>query len=117
MASKVKRAPYTRRFAEVFLGPVSRLAPGALPPVRMRTPVYDGGIWGILVAVVCLLVGAWSGVHLLTVAGVVLFAWCYALAWYAARCLLPASVTFGELQTFRHLAVVVAEGRPAESGL
>ncbi|MBI1322718.1 hypothetical protein GC170_05985 [bacterium] len=107
-------APYTRRFTEVFLGPISRLAPGALPPVRILTPVYDAAIWGILVAVVCLLVGACSGAHLLTVSGVVLFASAYALTWYAARCLLPASVEFGELRTFRDLAVVVAGGSPAE---
>jgi hypothetical protein len=54
-------------------------------------------------------------VHLLTVAGVVLFASSYALTWYAARCLLPASVEFGELRTFRDLAIVVAEGSPAET--
>jgi hypothetical protein len=107
-------APYTRQFAEVFLGPISRLAPGALPPVRIRTPVYDAAISGMLAGMVCLLVGACSSLHLITIAGVALFAWCYALTWYAARCLLPASVEFGELRTFRDLAIVVAEGKPAE---
>lgn len=115
IAPSTPLAPYTRRFAEVFLGPVSRLAPGALPPVRIQTPVYDAAIWGIHVAAVCLLVGACGGVHLLTVIGVVLFASAYALTWYAARCLLPASVEFGELRTFRDLAIVVANGSPAES--
>ncbi len=98
----------------MFLGPVSRLAPGALPPVRIRTPVYDAAIWGILVALVCLLVGACSGMHLLAAFGVVLVPSVYAFTWYAARCLLPASVEFGELRTFRDLAIVVAEGSPAE---
>ena len=71
-------------------------------------------IWGILVALVCLLVGACSAMHLLTVFSAVLFASVYALTWYAARCLLPASVEFGELRTFRDLAIVLAEGSPAE---
>jgi hypothetical protein len=114
IAPSTPLAPYTRRFAEMFLGPVSRLAPGALPLVRIRTPVYHAAVWGILVALVCLVVGACSGAHLMTVAGVVLFAAGYALTWYAARCLLPASVEFGELRTFRDLAVVVAGGRPPE---
>ena len=113
IAPSTPLAPYTRRFPAVFLGPISRLAPGALPPVRIRSPIYDTAIWGILAAIVCLLVGACSGAQLLTVAGVVLFASCYALTWYAARCLLPASVEFGELRTFRDLAIVVAEGSPA----
>jgi hypothetical protein len=107
-------APYTRRFAEVFLGPVSRLAPGALPPVRIRTPVYDAAIWGLLAALVCVVIGACSAAHLLTALGVVLFASAYALTWYAARCMLPASVEFGELRTFRDLAVVVAGASRAE---
>lgn len=116
IAPSTPLAPYTRRFAEVFLGPVSRLAPGALPLVQIRTPVYDAAIWGMLAAIVCLLVGTCSGVPLLTVAGAVLFAACYAFTWYAARRLLPASVEFGELRTFRDLAIVVAEGSPAAPG-
>jgi hypothetical protein len=114
IAPSTPLAPYTRRFAEVFLGPVARLAPGSLPPVRIRTPVYDVALWGMLVAAVCLLVGPCSGMHLLTVLGVLSFTLAYALTWYAARCLLPASVEFGELRTFRDLAIVVAEGSPAE---
>jgi hypothetical protein len=116
IAPSTPLAPYTRQLAGVFLGPVSRLAPGALPPVRIRKPVYDAALWGLLLALVCVVVGECSEAHLLTVTGVVLFAWGYALVWYAARCLLPASVEFGELRTFRDLAVVVAEGIPAEKG-
>lgn len=103
-------AAYTRRYADVFLGPVSRLAPGVLPPVRIRTPFYDGALWGLLLALVCLIIGGFAGLHGLTIAGVGLFASSYALAWYSARWLLPASVDFGELRTFRDLAVVVAGG-------
>jgi len=82
--------------------------------VRIRTPVYDAAILSLVVAGVSLVIGACTGVNLLTVAGGVLIASSYALTWYAARCLLPASAEFGELRTFRDLAVVVAAGRPTE---
>lgn len=114
IAPSTPLSPYTRRFAAVFLGPVSRLAPGSLPLVQIRTPVYDSAIWGILAGLGCLLAGAGIGDHLLMVVGVVLFATCYALTWYAARNVLPARVQFGELRTFRDLAMVVADGRLAE---
>jgi hypothetical protein len=110
IAPSTPLADYARRYAEVFLGPVSRLAPGALPPVRVRTPVYDSAVRGLLLAFVCVLVGGCSGLHALTIAGIGLFVGSYALTWYSARCLLPASVEFGELRTFRDLAVVVAGG-------
>jgi hypothetical protein len=116
IAPSTALAQYTRRYAGVFLGPVSRLAPGAIPQVRARTPVYDAALWGLLVAMVCLVAGACSGAYLLAAAGAVLFLSLCALIWYAALCLLPSSVEFGELRTFRDLAVVVAEGRPAEPG-
>ena len=116
IAPSTRLGPYTRRFAGVFLGPISRVAPGVLPPVRIRTPVYEAAILGLWVAGVSLVVGACTGVNLLTVAGGVLFASSYALHWYAAKCLLPASVEFGELQTFRELAIVVSEASTAEPG-
>lgn len=115
IAPSTPLAPYTRRFAEVFLGPVSRLAPGALPPVRIRTPVYDAALWGIFVAVVLLLIGACSGLGLFVFFGVGLFASSYVFVQYAALCLRPASVEFGELRTFRDLALVVANGGPTDA--
>ncbi|RLS52879.1 MAG: hypothetical protein DWH91_15545 [Planctomycetota bacterium] len=113
IAPSTPLAPYARRYASVFLGPVSRLAPGSLPLVRIRTPVYDTAVWGILLAIVSLFVGACTGFHSMVVIGLILYGTCYALTWYAARCLFPASVEFGELRTFRDLAVVVAEGKQA----
>lgn len=106
-------APYTRRFSEVFLGPISRLAPGALPQVRISKPVYNVAISILLLAVGCIVCFLFIKTPLLYVAGLVLFAFGYALTWYAAQCLLPTSVEFGELRTFRDLAVVVAKGSQA----
>ena len=111
-------APYTRTFAGVFLGPVSRLAPGTLPPVRIQTPVYDAAVyavgWSLLVGLIGVIVGAWIGMPLLSAAGVVMFALSYAFAWYAAACVPPATVEFGDLRTFRDLAVLMAAGRTSE---
>jgi len=114
IAPSTPLAPYTRRYCELFLGPISRLVPGALPLVRIRTPIYDAAIWGTMAGILCLAVGACSGLHLLTAAGGLLFVAAYSLTWIAARSMLPASVEFGELRTFRDLAVVVAEGSAAE---
>ena len=106
-------ARYARRYCERFLGPISRLAPGSLPLVRIRTPIYHIATKGILAGILCLLIGRWIGMPVLTIGGVFLFALSYALTWFAARCLLPASVEFGELRTFRDLALTVASGRIA----
>ena len=105
-------AAYTRRYTGVFLGPVARLAPGALPTVRIHTPLYDGAVWGLLAAGLAVLVGELTKQPVLTIAGVGLFAASYAITWISARCLPPASVEFGDLRTFRDLAVAIASGDP-----
>ena len=48
---------YTRHHLDVFLGPISRLAPNALPPVRMSTPWYDLSAGGILIGLLAMAVG------------------------------------------------------------
>ncbi len=105
-------APYFRRHTYVFLGLVSQLAPGALPPVRIHNPLYDAALLGVGVGWLAALIGACVSPWLVAV-GAFLFVLGWALTWYAARWRLPASVEFGELRTFRDLAVVVAEGKPA----
>ena len=115
ISPSTRLASYARHYADEFLGPISRLAPGSLPPVQMRIPVYDAAIRGCLTGALCLIVGLCGGWHLLTIAGALLFALCYALTWYAARCLLPASVEFDRLVTFRDLAVLVGRESQARS--
>jgi len=110
-------APFTRAHLHSFLGDVTRLAPGILPPVRIRTTMYDAAIWGMAAGSLLIMLGGFfetffSIGYLPTIAGVLLFAFCYALTWYAAR-LLPTSVEFGELTTFRDLAVVVGQSTQA----
>ena len=114
IAPSTPLAHFTRRFSAVFLGPVARLCRKRRHRSGFAHRSYDAAIWGVLVAVLCLLVGSASGMYLLTIFGAVLFVPAYALSEYASRCLLPANVEFGKLQTFRDLAIVVAEASPAE---
>jgi hypothetical protein len=109
--------PFTRRYSQVFLGEISRLAPGALPPVRIRTPVYDSGIWGMVAGWLCFVVGlcGWifSGTMIsIAVVGGLLFMISYAVVTFAAREVLPASVEFGDLKTFRDLSRAISAALP-----
>ena len=110
IAPSTPLAPYTRRYPLVFLGSISRLAPGSLPLVRIRNPVYDAAMRGFLPGILCLLIGLCGGWPPLSIVGFLLLASSLALSWFATSFLLPASVEFGEIRTFRDLAVVVAEG-------
>lgn len=123
IAPSTPLAPYTRQYCQLFLVEISRLAPGALPLVRIHTPIHDAAVrdmvCGIMAGMLCLTVGVFSGLHLITIAGALLFLASYSLyslTWIAAGRMLPESVEFGELRTFRDLAVVVAEGRANEAG-
>lgn len=99
--------PYTRKYFEQFIGPISKLAPGALPPVRYRKPVYSAAVLGILLGMAWLVIGIYSELLLFTIIGTLLIVFCYAMTWVAAYIMLPSSVTFGELRTFRDLAEVI----------
>jgi hypothetical protein len=105
-------AEHARRYANLFLGPISRLAPGAMPRVRIRTPVYDAGMYGTLLGLLGLATGWCSGLSALVAAGLVIGFVGYGLTWLAARWLLPASVEFAGLRTFRDLAVALAAAGP-----
>lgn len=112
--------PFTRQYFRIFLGEISRLAPGALPPVKIRTPVYDAGIWGMLAGWVCFMVGlcGWifsSKMISIAAVGGLLFLISYALVSFAARHVLPASVEFGDLKTFRDLSQTITAALPQDS--
>lgn len=111
-------APYTRDYAYVFLGAVSRLAPGVLPPIRIQSAyadaVYSGGCFLILLSIVFLALGL-AGLWVFTLVGVPLFVFSHLLMWFAGQ-VTPDSVEFGELRTFRDLATLLADrsmGEPA----
>jgi hypothetical protein len=100
---------YTRRHLGVFLGPISRLAPNALPAVRVSTPWYDLSVAGFLLGLLAASAG-WLVSPLAMAAGVVLALTSWAGTWITARYLPPSRVEFGGLRTFRDLACVVAQG-------
>jgi hypothetical protein len=105
-------AGYTRTYFEVFLLQIARLAPGALPPVRVRTPIYVLSVWMLAASILVLIVGInislLSGEHLLTIGSGVAFLLSYFLNRIASK-LRSASVEFGDLRTFRDLAIRLAE--------
>lgn len=110
-------APYTRRYPDVFFGPVARLAPGALPGVRMRHPVYDAGMWIAVIGLGLLAVGGCTGAYVLAAVAMLQILCGWVLTWVAARHIPPSSVTFGDLRTFRDLARVLAPSGPGSAGV
>ena len=108
-------APYTRRYVMQFMGPISWLAPGALPIARIRQPLYDAGLLCYPVGGALAIIGSCSGPSLLMVAGCLMCIASIPLTWIAARCMLPSRVEFGELRTFRDLAKAITEGGHADS--
>ncbi len=115
IAPSTALAPYTRQHLDVFLGPVSRLAPGVLPLVKIHEPIDVAAAVGFVVAaaagVACLVAGTMTDLWPLTLVGAALFV----LSWAVGRVTSdysPASVEFGDLQTFRDLALLMAERLP-----
>ncbi|MBY0231535.1 MAG: DEAD/DEAH box helicase, partial [Gemmataceae bacterium] len=53
-------APYARDYFDVFTGPVSRLAPGALPPARLFRPFGAAGCWCVIAGLLALGLGLLS---------------------------------------------------------
>lgn len=103
-------ADLARRFPHVFLGAISRLAPGRLPTVTIRTPIYFVALTMFLVGLVGAAVFARRypslglAAALVAVLGV-------AGTWIASRFLDPAEVRFGTIATFRDLAEVITGDR------
>jgi hypothetical protein len=99
---------YTRRYPRVFLGPVLRLAPGALPVVKFRSPVYHAFLGGMFLSLIGMVVAWCAGwILIATFAALLLFS-SYFGVWIAARWMLPKSVEFGGLKTFRDLSKAIA---------
>lgn len=89
----------------MFLGPISRLAPGILPPVKIHEPTVGAGCSAI-VGVACLVAGLILEVHSLSFVGAVLFLVSWGWGWLMTRT--PIQVEFGKLRTFRDLAMLLA---------
>ncbi|HZZ77058.1 MAG TPA: hypothetical protein VFE62_00985 [Gemmataceae bacterium] len=101
-------ATFTRKYPQVFLGPIAQLAPGVLPRMRVCVRVYDARLIGFTGGLLTAMIATCVGARLLIVGAIFVAIVCYGLTWIAARYLLPVSVEFGALRTFRDLARVLA---------
>jgi len=101
---------YTRCYPVVFVERVSRLAPGALPRLKMRAPVQKGLLVGAMIGAVGLLVGRCADLPVLTLCSGLAALLCYLGTWTIGQLFLPASVEFEGLRTFRDLSVAIVAG-------
>lgn len=101
-------AKFTRRHAPIFLGPISNLAPGALPPAKIDTSIHNAIVAITLLSLVLLCLAGFIDSPELTIASIMTLVFSYAASWIAARWVPPVQVQFGDLTTFRDLARVVA---------
>ncbi len=103
---------YARHHLLAFLGPISKLAPGALPPMKMHKPLYDvcviGFGIGFLTMGVSFALCHWVP-HLLAVAalGLAVGGVSYFGIGFTAR-RPPRRVEFGDIRTFRDLAIAIS---------
>lgn len=110
-------AEYARLHYGVFLGPISRLSPHALPPARVGSSRPSNAVWLVgLSGMVVLLLGMLLYCTQTPLApyvilgGSVLVGLAIAGHWISLGLLPPSSVEFEGLTTFRDLALVMAEG-------
>jgi hypothetical protein len=114
IAPSTSLAPYTRDHLRVFLGPVSRLAPGAIPLVAFkRRPVVEWILAVFLISLALTGVGACTGVASLESVPALVALVSFVAAVVAVNTIGPPDVQFGTLRTFRDLAVALTDRTPA----
>ncbi len=104
--------PFLRRYLTVFLSDISRLAPGALPPVKTHAPLLRAATLGLVLFLIVAGLASWLGALPLASICLSLSIVSWAMTWVAAR-IGPSSVEFGDLKTFRDLAELIARHRNA----
>jgi hypothetical protein len=98
---------YARLHWKPLLYSLIRIAPGALPTLHIRTPLYDAFIFGLLLALLSLMVSAMLMAPLGMLVSVVMGICCYVGVNLAAK-LPPKSVEIRGLKTFRALSALLA---------
>jgi hypothetical protein len=93
-------------------GPISQLAPGFLPAIRIDHPQYDRALcaliicfFGLFASLVAVNWVPFLWIPFLLGAGI-----CWLWTWYTARHTKPTAVSFGELRTVRDLCQTLAPG-------
>jgi hypothetical protein len=99
---------YACQYTEVFLGPISQLAPGVLPSAKIVMPFTYGylALWAICGAGA--FVSYFSGWEPLGVVCLVIVLLSQLLMFVTAPFHRPTSVEFGELETFRDLSLLLS---------
>ncbi|WP_417378274.1 hypothetical protein [Gimesia sp.] len=100
----------TRRHLDLFLGPITKLAPGVLPAVQVKRPVWDTNWIGtaaiLYFLILCpLSVGYGTAAYLLCMFVLA----CLVIAAYGTKERDPVLVEFGNLRTFRDLSELIAQ--------
>ncbi|WP_417384027.1 hypothetical protein [Gimesia sp.] len=100
----------TRQHLSLFLGPIAKLAPGVLPAVQVKRPVWDTNWIGTAAILFYLLLGPLSVGY--GTAAYLLFMFvfaCLLITAYGTKERDPARVQFGNLRTFRDLSELIAQ--------
>ena len=110
VAPSTSLSKLTRQHLDLFLGPIAKLAPGVLPTVQVKRPVWDTNWIGTAAILFYLLlcplsVGYGTAAYLLCM---FLLA-CLVIAAYGTKERDPARVRFGNLRTFRDLSELIAQ--------
>lgn len=91
-------------------GPVSHLAPGLLPEIKIDHPEYDRASCALIICFLALSASlalvSWA--PFLWIPFLLGSGMCWIWTWHAARHAKPASVTFGDLKTIRDVCVTLA---------
>lgn len=110
VAPSTPLVPYVRRHRDILDYEIRRLAPGALPFLQADTPVQDAGMMLAFWGAMRMFLGWGLGLPWATLTGLVSFAVGIAIGAVPAGTLFRSRIEFGELTTFRELAIAVAEG-------
>jgi len=103
---------YTRKNWQLFVHRIARLAPGAMPPIGISSPAYEtnsaiGCLGGtmLLLGIFATIISV-NAFPVLIIDAFILVA--TTVASHVLQNVPPASVTFGNLKTFRDLATCIA---------
>ncbi|MFN6207192.1 MAG: hypothetical protein ACK49R_12205, partial [Planctomycetota bacterium] len=103
---------YSTDHFRALAGPVSHLAPGLLPAIKIEHPDYDRASCALIICVFGLFVSLFAVKWAPFVWIPFLFGsvFCWFWTWQAARNTKPAAVTFGDLKTIRDVCTTLAPG-------
>lgn len=110
IAPSTSLSKVTRRHLDLFLGPIAKLAPGVLPTVQVKRPVWDTNWIGTAAILYYLLLGPLSVGYGTAAYLLCMFVFaCLVIAAYGTKERDPVRVRFGNLRTFRDLSELIAQ--------